>query len=250
MRAPVPHALLPILSVCCCAFPGAPAAPAAEAGAWQSLFNGKDLSGWTVKCKPADAAKGFWRAEDGAIVANSLGQKGHDYVWLYSDREYGDFALRLKFQVSRTSPGNSGVQIRSRYDDAAGWLDGPQIDIHPPDPWRSGMMWDETRGNQRWIFPDVPKGKWVDASMSKPRPFHYREDGGAWNDLEIVAQGLKVKAVLNGVTVTDYDGAGVLDDETHRRRQVGVKGHLALQIHKGDSLEIRFRDLALRELAP
>jgi hypothetical protein len=225
------------------------AARAAESAGWQSLFNGNDLAHWTVKCKPADKPKHFWRVEDGAIVAHSLGKKGHDYVWLYSEKEYGDFALRLKFLPSRKSRGNSGVQIRSRYDDAANWLDGPQIDIHPPGPWRSGMIWDETRGNKRWIFPDVPKGKWVNESMAKPRPFHYQEDGDIWNALEITATGMKVKAVLNGATITDYDGTGVLDDETHRKRRVGVKGHIALQIHRGDQLEIRFKDLFVRDLS-
>jgi hypothetical protein len=247
--------LLPALTACAQApgssAPPAPAAPPAEAADWTPLFNGTDLSGWTVKCKPADREKGFWRVEQGAIVAHSMGQKGHNYVWLVSDREHADFALRLKFQAYKRSPGNSGVQIRSRYDDTAGWLDGPQIDIHPPQPWRTGMMWDETRGVQRWIFPDVPKGKWVDESMSVPaRVFRHGDAEDLWNEMEVTAKGLRVTAVLNGVTITDLRGEGILDDEAHRKRNVGVKGHIALQIHSGDQLEIRFKDLALRELAP
>ena len=38
-----------------------------------TLFNGKDLTGWTVKCVPADRDKEFWRVEDGTILADSLG---------------------------------------------------------------------------------------------------------------------------------------------------------------------------------
>ena len=251
MRAPVALAILPLLIAPSCGAPGSPAAPPPEGDGWRSLFNGRDLSGWTVKCKPADREKGFWRVERGAIVANSMGQKGHNYVWLVSDREYADFALRLKFQAYRRSPGNSGIQIRSRYDDAAGWLDGPQIDIHPPQPWRTGMMWDETRGVQRWIFPDVPKGKWVDESMAVPaRVFRHGDTEDLWNEMEVTAKGLHVEAVLNGVTITDLRGEGILDDEAHRKRDVGAKGFIALQIHSGDQLEIRFKDLSLRELAP
>ncbi len=251
MRTPVALALLPLLITPSCGAPGSPAAPLPKGDGWHSLFNGRDLAGWTVKCKPADREKGFWRVENGAIVANSMGQKGHHYVWLVSDREVADFALRLKFQAYKRSPGNSGIQIRSRYDDAAGWLDGPQIDIHPPQPWRTGMMWDETRGVQRWIFPNVPKGKWVDESMSVPaRVFRHADTEDVWNDLEITAKGLRVEAVLNGVKITDLRGEGILDDESHRKRNVGVKGHIALQIHSGDQLEIRFKDLALRDLAP
>ena len=244
MRAARPVFILPlILMMSAIAFAAEPA--------WQSLFNGKDLDGWTVKCKPADKDKAFWSAAGGAIQANSMGAKGHDYVWLVSNREYGDFALRLKFQAFRNSPGNSGVQIRSRYDGTTGWLDGPQVDIHPPGPWRTGMIWDETRGNSRWLYPPVPKGKWVNEKMAEPGiKFYYSTGTPAWNDFEIIARGTKLKAVLNGVAVMDYDGAGVLDDETHRKRKVGMKGHIALQIHKGDQLMIRFKDIAVRELVP
>jgi hypothetical protein len=217
-------------------------------GRWTPLFNGRDLAGWTVKCKPADRDKGFWRVEEGAIVADSLGRKGHDYVWLVTDREYSDFTLRLRFQAFRESPGNSGVQVRSRYDDGAGWLDGPQIDINPPGPWRTGMVWDETRQVNRWLYPAVPKGQWVDPSMADPNlVFHYADEGPGWNVLEITAVGTRITASLNDITVTDYDGAGLLDDDVHRQRNVGLKGHIALQIHRGDQLKIRYKDLAIRE---
>jgi hypothetical protein len=68
-----------------------------------------------------------------------MGCKDHDYVWLATEDTYSDFILRLKFQAYRDSPGNSGVQIRSRYDDAAAYLDGPQVDINPAGAWRSAV---------------------------------------------------------------------------------------------------------------
>lgn len=223
--------------------------PAATPDGFTSLFNGKDLQGWTVKCKPADKDRNFWTFFAGSIQANSLGAKGHDYVWLTTNKEYGDFVLRLRLQAFRDSPGNSGIQVRSRYDDAAGWLNGPQIDINPPGPWRTGMMWDETRGNQRWVFPDIPAGKWVNEAMAaKGLKFVFSNETPAWNDLEVIALGTKIKAVLNGVTITDYDGAGVLDDAVHKQRNVGLCGVIALQIHTGDQLRIRFKDLFIKEL--
>jgi hypothetical protein len=154
-----------------------------------SLFNGKDLSGWHVQCRPADRARSFWKVEDGAIVCDSMGRNDHDYVWLMSDEEFADFELRLQFQAYRDSPGNSGVQFRSRFDPSVdgGWLDGPQVDIHPPADmsWRTGLIYDETR-----------------------------EENNA----------------------------------AHVRRGVGRVGHLALQLHSGDELRIRFRNIVLRKL--
>lgn len=216
---------------------------------WTSLFNGRDLTGWVIKAKPEDRAKNFWRVEEGAIVADSSTNRHHDYVWLMTEKEYGDFELRLKFQAFTNSSGNSGVQLRSRYDDAAFWLDGPQLDIHPPGPWRTGMMWDETRGHARWIYPNLPKGQWVNAGMAPPDlKFYFSHQTPDWNTLEITARGLRIEARLNGVPITDFDGAGILDDAVHRERRVGLRGHIALQIHTGDLLHIRFKDLWIREL--
>lgn len=216
---------------------------------WKSLFNGKDLNGWSVKCKPVDKDKQFWRVDAGTILADSIGSKKHDYVWLVTEEEYSDFILRLRFQAYRKSSGNSGVQIRSRYGDEAGWLDGPQIDINPPGPWRTGMIWDETRGVNRWLYPNVPKGKWVDKSMANPElVFYYSDEGPGWNELEITTVGTRLSASLNGIKLMEYDGEGVLNDDIHKGRNVGLIGNIALQIHTKDELKIRFKDIYIKEL--
>jgi len=216
---------------------------------WVSLFNGKNLKNWEIKCVPADAGQAWFRVVDETIEAFSLNDGKHDYIWLYSEKEYANFKLKLKFQAFRGSPGNSGVQVRSRYDDEAGWLDGPQIDINPPGPWRTGMVWDETRNNKRWLWPEIPQGEWVDESMANPDlTFYYVTDDPAWNDMEITAVGTTISAILNGVNIMQWDGAGVLDDENHQLYNVGMNGHIALQIHTKDKIHIRFKDIYIQEL--
>ena len=74
-----------------------------------------------------------------------------------TEDEYSDFERALKVQTYRDSKGNSGVQVRSRYDGDAGWLDGPQVGINPPAPWRSGFIYDETREAKIWISPIAGK---------------------------------------------------------------------------------------------
>ena len=103
------------------------------AAQWTPLFNGKDLSGWTVKCLAADQSKTFWSVTNGVIQCDSIGRKDHNYVWLVSGREFGDFELRLKFQAFRDSPGNSGLQFRSRWDESwrAGQRAGPARILGP-----------------------------------------------------------------------------------------------------------------------
>ena len=69
------------------------------------LFNGKDLTGWVIKGKPEG-----WQVKDGII--RSEGAKGGD--WLRSEKEYGDFILKLDWKVSKD--GNSGVFFAGKYE--------------------------------------------------------------------------------------------------------------------------------------
>ncbi len=221
--------------------------PADEGASWTPLFNGKDLSGWSVQCRPKDRDKGYWRVDAGSILVDSVGHRDHNYIWLMSDGEYSDFRLKLKFQIHKGISGNSGVQIRSRYDTAAGWLDGPQLDIHPPNPMRAGLIYDETRGTKRWICPSLEKGNHrIPAAKTNPKvKLVYGE--GTWNEMEIVAQGTHITCIVNGEVASDYDGAGVLDDADHRDHNVGLRGHVALQLHSRSELKARFRDIRIQE---
>ena len=219
---------------------------------WEQLFNGKDLSGWTVVCQPQDQNKGFWTVEDGAILCNSTGRKDHNYVWLMSDREFGDFELQLKFQAYSDSPGNSGLQFRSRYDTAkeGGWLNGPQVDINPPQPkpWRTGLIYDETDGENRWIYPSLPNWEMPQEYEPKEHIFKYSEDGDGWNDLTLICKGMHIKTLVNGMVRVDWDATGILDNELHLKHNVGRTGHFALQLHSGDELRMRFKDIRVKEL--
>ena len=214
--------------------------PAADEG-FTPLFDGKTLSGWTVNCLPKDRqqAKLDWTVDQGTILANTIGRKDHFYILLATNKEYGDFVLRLRFQVERGVTGNSGIQIRSRYNPDTGWMQGPQIDIYPPNPQgTTGKLWNEGPGPHRWLSNEPIRGY----------KFFYADQESGWNDLEITARGMRIRSVLNGVTVVDYDGAGVLDDELHKKHNVGVKGVIGLQIHSNDELKLRFKDIRIKEL--
>ncbi len=214
-----------------------------------SLFNGENLDGWVEKKANRDRYYIFYRVIDGTIMANSLNNPEHESAWLYSEKEYGDFELKFKFRAFRTSSGNSGVQVRSRYNDETYSMDGPEVEIHAPQPWRTGMVWDETDGNQRWIFPNLPRNAWVNESMqSKKILFYYAEETNQWNVMRIRCVGTSIEAWLNGIKITNYKGAGTLNDETHRALNVGMKGHIAFQIHEKDALIMQFKEIYIQEL--
>jgi hypothetical protein len=224
-----------------------------SAGEWIPIFNGTSLEGWHVACVDEDKGKGFWRVEDGTIACNSMGHPDHDYIWLCTDREFTDFEMKLKFKVFRDNKGNSGVQIRSRYDrspDApgGGWLDGPQVDIHPKGPWRTGLIYDETRGARGWIFPFNPGSGIQEELVNHDVVFKFADQGDGWNTMVLTCEGTRIKTEVNDVVVCNEDFAGIIDSEAHKERNVGLKGHLALQIHRKAQLNMRFKDLYVKDL--
>ncbi len=230
------------------AFLAASPGDAAGADGWMSLFDGT-LAGWSVAARPADAGQNFWSVQDGAITCDSRGRGRHGYVWLLREGEFGDFQLKLKVRSFRESAGNSGVQVRSRYDWQSYWLDGPQVDVNPPGPYRNGLLYDETRGVRHWIFP-LLAGSQIAAGQGVRDPvWRHSDEGDGWNELHIECRGTRIKTMVNGAPVADYDGAGLLDDELHRARGVGMQGSIALQLHTGDELYIQYKDILIRPLA-
>lgn len=221
-----------------------------------SLFDGQSLHGWKVFCITEDKGKEFWSVDNGTIQCDSRGKPNHHYNWLIYQKEFGDFELKLKVQCFRAKKGNSGIQIRSRWnpDTGKGWLNGPQVDIHPPAPYRTGFIYDETMGVRHWISPVRPSHKLTEQqAFPKGKPkgwkFRYATAGqDIWNTMTIRAVGTRITTYLNGTLITDYMGSGVLDDKIHSEANVGMKGFIALQLHLRDQLLIRFKDISVLPL--
>jgi type 1 glutamine amidotransferase len=221
----------------------------AESTGWTALFNGRDLSGWLYQCRPADRPLAAFTVDHGSIWAHLTAGEKHDNCWLTTERVYGDFDLRLKFQSVRGDLGNSGVQIRCLYDESLFEMEGPQLDIHPRAPWRTGMLYDETRGTNRFLCP-AGTPQQMSAKLAAPNfRFYFASEGPGWNTMEIRAQGSHIVCTLNDVVVSDFhDTTGILTDAAHQKYQVGVKGHIALQLHADFPLDMRFKDIEIRDL--
>jgi hypothetical protein len=87
-------------------------APTPDNKGWTSLFNGKSLDGWVVKCRPQDNEKrGYWKVVEGTITAETPPGSKHHYIWLLTEKEYADFELQLKVQTYASS--NCGRTIRT-----------------------------------------------------------------------------------------------------------------------------------------
>jgi len=174
------------------------------------IFNGQDLSGWTVH------GTELWYVEDGELVCES----GPDaaYGYLSTDAEYRDFELTLEFR--QEAVGNSGVFFRSHLEGTR--ISGWQAEVAPPGLWTGGIY--ESYGRGWLIRPDESK----DSALRM----------GEWNTMRIRVVGDRVTTWLNGTEMIDLTDATIGE----------ATGHIALQIHDGGGIKVRWRNLQVREL--
>jgi hypothetical protein len=185
----------------------------------RSLFNGKDLTGWIGAKEPADKC---WEVQDGLIVCN--GAKG---TWLRSDKEYGDFNLRLDFQVS--AGGNSGVFVRVPEDGNH----HRENETAPPAGFEVQILDDSDKQyNDLKVF--QYSGSAYDIAGASPRNVR---SAGQWNTMEINCRGQHITISQNGAVVVD------LNDQTHPLiRLRNTTGFLGLQNH---NTVVKFRNVRI-----
>ncbi|MGL5563666.1 MAG: 3-keto-disaccharide hydrolase [Tannerellaceae bacterium] len=169
------------------------------ADGWKTLFNGKDLSGFTQL-----NGKAPFFVKDGCLVGKSV--KGEPNSFLATTEIYKDFIL--EFEVKCDTSLNSGVQFRSEslptYQN--GRVHGYQCEIDPSDRAWSGGVYDEARRGWLASLENNTEGQQA-----------YKKHG--WNKYRIEALGDMIRIWLNGVNT-----ANLYDNET-------PEGFIAFQVH-------------------
>jgi hypothetical protein len=241
---------LHVVFVCLLALTSATTAVIAQDG-FIPLFNGRDLSGWKV---PA-GDNGHWRVVDGVIDYDAESEAKDDKS-LWSEREYGDFVLKLEWRIKDTPYVNPNVHvIRSDGSHKKG-ADGKDIRIPVPDS-DSGIY---LRGSNKaqvniWAWP-IGSGEVYGYRMDQKLPAAVRagvtpsknvdRDIGEWNAFEITMRGDRLTVVLNGETVIN----------NAQLPGVPGRGPIALQ-HHGSKKDgkwtsppslVQFRNVSIREL--
>lgn len=95
-----------------------PEPPAMADSEYESLFNGRDLSGWRIEEGPG--ASPGWNVEYGEIVG-----RGKDTRLVSVADDFADFELRLECRIPRGA--NSGVHVRTRF--GGGWKSGYEAQL-------------------------------------------------------------------------------------------------------------------------
>jgi hypothetical protein len=197
-------------------------ASAQSPGAWKTLFNGKDLTGWTVAAgrgrpggsgsvgaasaaapAPASTPLPSWKVEDGVLVGGQNPGRGS----LVSIDQFKNFELELDFMLAeqgtrcsaehtgpngenasldKTCTFNSGITFRTGYQLNLGRREAGEyigVVVHRSSP-------QAIRGNVLWLdngdgdFPNLRK----------------KED---WNHVRIAFKGTHLQVWLNGREICD-----------------------------------------------
>jgi hypothetical protein len=177
-----------------------------------TLFDGKDLDGW-------EGHGSYWSVRDGVIVGkNSEPVKVSTY--LLTKGKYSDFRLTAKVKLVESEM-HSGIAFWGRLAPEQG------------DPYTyAGHL---VMFPSNWGMYDLYGRKSLPVDPAPAKKVGKQHD---WNDLEILAQGNRVRVAVNGVQVVDW-----VDPQPERL----LEGPLGLQLHSNPKVaqEVQFRDLLL-----
>lgn len=177
---------------------------------FEPIFNGKDLTGWT------NNGTEKWYVENKELVCESGPDK--QYGYLSTNKPYKNFELILSFK--QEANGNSGVFIRSTIEGIT--INGWQVEVAPENQHTGGIYESYGRG---WLIQPKPEDeKWLKT--------------GKWNTMKILVNDDEVTSWLNGHKMV------YLKDEKIGKGQ----GFIALQIHDGGGIKVRWKNIRIKEL--
>jgi len=174
------------------------------------LFNGKDLSGWTIYGTEK------WYVDNDLLTC--VNGPDEEFGYLGTDKNYKNFELNLEFKQGANNS-NGGVFVHSTIEGTK--IQGWQVEIGAPGHFTGGIH----AYDRGWLIkPELEKDKALKI--------------GEWNHLKILLKDDKMVVWLNGtemVSLTDP-------------KLATAEGLIAFQIHKGDYTKIEWRNINITEL--
>jgi uncharacterized protein (DUF427 family) len=175
------------------------------------LFNGKDLTGWEGHAK-------YWSVKDGAIVGKNT-EEVKVSTYLLTKRRFSDFRLVFDFKLAESEM-HSGIALWGRVAPEKG------------DPYTYAghlVMFPSGYG-----FYDLYGRNLIHQNADKAKKVGKQHD---WNHIEILAQGNRIRFVLNGTLISDWR-----EPEPDRIKEAPI----GLQLHSNAKpQEVQFRGLTL-----
>ena len=174
------------------------------------LFNGKDLEGW-------EGNKDLWSVQDGVIVGKNT-QPVKVSTYLLTKRNFSDFRLTATVKLVQSEM-HSGIAFWGRV--------APEQDKYT----YAGHLVMFPSG---WGMYDLFGRNGLPVDGGPAKKVGKQHD---WNDMEILAQGNRIRLAVNGQAVLDWR-----DSEPERIKE----GPIGLQLHSNNvPQEVHFKDLTL-----
>ena len=185
---------------------------------YQTLFNGKDLSGW-------HGAVNNYEVVDGSIMC----KKGKGGT-LYAKEEYGDFSFRFEFQLP--PGGNNGIAVRSPGKGDPAW-EAYEIQVLDDTAKKYAKL-------QPYQFHGSVYGL-APAQRGALLPV------GEWNKQEITFKGSNIRVTLNETTILHQD-ISKIDLTKVKKVPKGVNRSKGFIGFAGHSDPVKFRNVRIKSL--
>lgn len=203
---------------------------------YASLFNGKDLEGWT----PAKENPDSFFVEDGVLILKG----GRCHLFYTGDVNGGIFKnFELKLQVKTTPGSNSGVYIHTQYQDT-GWPDNGyecQVNSTHRNSNKTGSLF--AVQNILVLKPGQKPSSVGENTIRETSP----STDGEWFDYRIVVSGSNIKTYVNGELLVDYDEPEGGPNHPQFKGRKLSEGTFALQAHD-PKCEVHFRNIKVKVL--
>lgn len=193
---------------------------ARDADNFETIFNGRDFTGWTGDTES-------YEVKDGTLQCKP-GKSGT----MFTKKEYADFVVRLEFKLP--PGGNNGLVIRypgSGLPSVAGMCELQVLDSE-----HSMYATLDSRQYHGSIYGMVPAHR------------GYLRPTGQWNFQQTTVKGSTIQVELNGFTILDADVSPItefLDDKLHPGKDLR-SGHFGFVGHNDP---VEFRNISIRELS-
>jgi hypothetical protein len=186
------------------------------------LFNGTDLDGW-------EGYPHLWSVKDGVIVGKNT--KPIDVsTYLFTKRKFSDFRLLATVKLVQSEM-HSGIAIWGRKIPKEAI---PQKEKAKEDQFTYTYQGHLVMFPSGWGMFDLYRRYGLPVDGKPAQKVGKQHD---WNDLEILAQGNRVRLVANGKLVVDWRDP---------KPELIMEGPIGLQLHSNNvPQEVHFKDLTL-----
>ncbi|MFC1765562.1 DUF1080 domain-containing protein [Planctomycetota bacterium] len=190
---------------------------------WETLFNGKDFTGWKII-----GSKGKAWVEDEAFVCHQVCNTP-EHTFICTENKYSDFILEAEAKIE--GPLHTGFLLRcvdANEDNAKVAIYGYQVKIDPTERRWTGGVFDDFGKSWNWFYP-------LKESEKARSAFTLNE----WNRFRMEAIGDSIKVWVNDIPTCN------LVHNKYRKGTIAIKIHSMGNKPEMEKVLMRYRNIRI-----